>query len=95
MSRINRKFSAEFKSKVALEAIKGLKSISEIAHEYELHPVQVTQWKKDALERFSDLFEGDKKQKEQISKMQSEREELFQQIGQMSVELEWLKKKLK
>ena len=83
--------SKEFKSRVALEAIRGEKTINEIASHYEIHPNVVSLWKKQALERMSDLF-SDKRSKK--SKDDSSlRDRLYQQIGQLQVELDWLKKK--
>jgi transposase-like protein len=58
MKQPRREFSAAFKAEVALEAIKGIKTISEIAQYYELHPVQVSQWKTDFLAHFSEVFEA-------------------------------------
>jgi len=83
--------SAEFKSKVVVEAIKGLKTVNEIASEMGVHPTQVTQWKKQALESLPDVFSSRRGQS------QKEQEDLtgtlYQQIGQLKVELDWLKKK--
>lgn len=83
--------SKEFKSRVALEAIRSEKTINEIASLYEIHPNVVSLWKKQALERMPDLF-SDKRSKK--SKDDSSlRDRLYQQIGQLQVELDWLKKK--
>jgi len=94
MKKIRRKFSSAFKSEVALEAIKGIKTISEISQHYELHPVQVTQWKKEFLAHSSEVFEGDERRKEELERLHKERDELFRQIGELRVENEWYKKKL-
>jgi len=94
MKKIRRKFSSAFKSEVALEAIKGIKTISEITQHYELHPVQVTQWKKEFLAHSSEVFEGDERRKEELERLHKERDELFRQIGELRVENEWYKKKL-
>ena len=82
--------STEFKSRVALEAIRGEKTINEIASAYEVHTNVVCLWKKQALERFPQLF-TDKRSKEnqEDSKL---KDRLYQQIGQLQVELDWLKK---
>jgi transposase-like protein len=83
--------SAEFKAKVALEALKGLKTINELASEHGVHPTQINQWKKQAQEGLSSLFS------ERRSRQEKNQEELtdslYQQIGQLTVELDWLKKK--
>lgn len=86
-----KKHSAEFKAKIALEAAKGLRTINEIASEAEVHPTQVTQWKKQLLDEIQTLFgttRGQKqKSEEDLAAM------LYQQIGQLKVELDWMKKK--
>lgn len=86
-----RKFSPEFKAQVGLEALKGVEPIHAIAAKYEVHPVQVSQWKKEVLERLPEVFSS----KPPPSATQSaEREaQLYQKIGQLEMELEWLKKK--
>ena len=84
-------FTPQQKAAVAMEAIKGDKTISQIASTYEVHPTQVQQWKKTVQENISGIF-GDKRRKEG----KSERElidELYRTIGQRDIELAWLKKK--
>ena len=92
MSRTRKQFSSEFKAKVALEAAKGYKSINEIARENEIHPNVVQNWKKQFLENLPIVFEN-----KRGPKSESEEElvsKLYQQIGKLQVELDWLKKKL-
>jgi putative transposase len=86
-----KKHSAEFKAKVALEAAKGLKTINEIASEAEVHPTQVTSWKKQLLEEIPTLFASSRVQKEKNQEDLTAM--LYQQIGQLKVELDWIKKK--
>lgn len=86
-----RNFTAEFKAKVALEAIKGQRTISEIASRHEIHPNLVTQWKKGLLAHASDAF-SDARSKDK-SDEEALKGQLYQQIGQLKVELDWLKKK--
>lgn len=86
-----RQHSAEFKAKVALEAIQGKRTINEIAAEHEIHPVQLQQWKKQALDGLADCF-STKKEKEAVDQ-EALTAQLYQQIGQLKVELDWLKKK--
>lgn len=85
-----KRHTPEFKAKVALEALREEKTVNQIASEYEVHAAQVSQWKKQALEKIADGFrsKSQKKKEEGPSK-----EELFGQIGQLKVELDWLKKK--
>ena len=84
-------YTAAFKSKVALEAIKGLKTISEIASEYEVHPNQVSQWKRQLRDRLEDVFSDPRRSGRSEEK---EKARLYQEIGRQKVELDWLKKKL-
>ncbi len=91
MTTPRKRYSADFKSKVALEAVKGTKTVNEIASTHGLHPNQITLWKKQPLEELPVLF-SDKRVK--ANKDQEALEErLYQQIGQLKVELDWLKKK--
>ena len=91
MSKDRRRFSAEFKFKVALEAAKGTKTINELASEYEVHPNQIGQWKKELLEGGASLFaRSSAQQQRQQEALQTE---LYEQIGRLKMELEWLKKK--
>ena len=91
MKTQRKRHSADFKAKVALEAIKGQKTINEIAAAYQVHPNLVTQWKKLALDSvpqaFADPSRRADRQREQLEAT------LYQQIGQLKVELDWLKKK--
>lgn len=92
MGRQRRKFSSSLKARVAIEAIKGHRSVSELAGEHQVHPSQITQWKKQLLDSAEQLFSDkrvtqQKDQEELLAK-------LYQQIGQMKVELDWLQKKL-
>lgn len=91
MTKKRRQYSAKFKFKVALEAINGMKTISQIAGEYEVHPTLVGTWKKRLLEEGMDVFKTNGKRQE---RERSEQEaELYEQIGRLKMELEWLKKK--
>ena len=87
-----RTHSPEFKSRVAMEAISGRKTIQEIAADHAIHPIQVSQWKKQLLDGASELFTRGKTSKDQ-EESQAKEAELFQQIGKLQMELEWLKKK--
>ena len=86
-----KQYSAEFKTKAALEAIKGLRTVNEIASELGVHPSQIALWKKQALDAIPEAFSG---QRGQHSKAQEDlTAQLYQQIGQLKVELDWMKKK--
>lgn len=95
MKKTRRTFSASMKAEIALEAIKGIKTISEISQLYEVHPTQVTQWKREFLERAGEVFEGEKRHRDELDRLRQEREELFKQIGELRFENSWYKKKLK
>jgi transposase-like protein len=86
-----KRYTAAFKSKVALEAIKGQKTISEIASEYEVHPNQVSQWKRQLRDGLEDVFTDPRRSGRSEQK---EKDRLYQEIGRLKVELDWLKKKL-
>jgi transposase-like protein len=92
MSESKRKvFTGTQKAKVALEAVKGTKTVNEIAQEYGVHPTQVAQWKKDLLTNAGSLFEG--KRGSKPVNAQSDPDRLYAKIGQLNMELDWLKKK--
>jgi len=76
---------------VALEAVKGEKSLSELASKYEVHPNQIRQWKKQLLDQISDIFVDKRRRKSNDD--EKLKEQLYQQIGQLKVENDWLKKK--
>ncbi len=84
-------YSPEFKAKVGLEALNGVKTINEIGQEYGVHPVQVGQWKKAIQEQAASLFEGKRGPKPIAEHQQPEK--LFSEIGKLKMELDWLKKK--
>jgi transposase len=89
-----RKFGKEIKAKVAIEAIKGEKTINEIASIYEVHPNQVSLWKKQALEKLPEAMADGRTRQARDSKPVDE-EKLHQKIGQQAVEIDFLKKKLR
>lgn len=87
-----RKFSASFKAKVVIEALKERSTIEQIAKKYELHPNQITSWKRDFLANAEAVFESSGESDQ--SKTAADTEKLYAQIGQLKVENDWLKKKL-
>jgi len=94
MKQARRTFSAEFKAKVAIEAIKEVKTISELAQIHQVHPNLISLWKKEFLSNAGRVFDAGKDEAEQIKKLQKEKEDLIQQIGQLTVDNNWLKKKV-
>ena len=97
MKKKNRRnFTAEFKARVALEAARGVKTVNEIAAEHELHPVQVSQWKKELIEGAATVFaRGGAPAKREEEAAERERARLERKVGQLTMELEWLTKKSK
>jgi transposase-like protein len=91
MKKQRRKHSAEFKAQVALEALKGMNTINEIAAKYEVHPVQVGNWKKELLDRVPEVFERKNSKKDKTD--EREREQLERKVGQLTMEVDWLEKK--
>lgn len=87
-----KRYSGAFKAKVGMEAIVGIKPVGQIAREYQVHPTLVTQWKAVIRDRLPELFEpgspGHPDQERQIA-------HLHQKIGELTVDLDWLKKKSK
>lgn len=88
---MRKKLDAAFKAKVALEVVRGEKTTSQLASEYGVHPNQIGQWKKRLLEELPSLFSDRRKREEKEGV--AETDELYRQIGQLKVELDWLKKK--
>jgi transposase len=86
------KFSKEFKAKVALEAIKGQQTIAELSQEFGVHANQINRWKKELLEAMPEVFS---RKKDRDSKRQeAERDRLYRKVGQLQIEVDWLKKKV-
>ncbi|GAC1435991.1 MAG: hypothetical protein NVSMB54_36240 [Ktedonobacteraceae bacterium] len=86
-----KQFSSDLKVRVALEAIKGQKTANEIASEYGVHPTQIVQWKKQALDELPSIFE--RPASERAKSEEALIANLYQQIGQLKVEVDFLKKK--
>ena len=91
MTDHRKRYDGTFKAKVVLESLKNEKTIAELASEYGVHPNQITQWRKQVLEDLPSLFSSNQARKEKAQ--EEEKDELLKQIGQLKVEVEWLKKK--
>ena len=89
MGRKRRTFSASFKAKVALSAARGDRTLAELASQHGVYPNQISAWKKQLLEGVSGLFEDGRKRSDEES---AEASALYEQIGRLKVELDWLKK---
>jgi putative transposase len=91
MSTQRKQYSAEFKARVALEALKGFKTVNELASTYGVHPTQIAHWKHRLHKEMSEIFSvrRDKRERDQ----EALQAQLYQQIGQLKVELDWVKKK--
>ena len=92
MAKRRKIHTAEFKAKVALAALKELKTASQLASHFKLHPTQIHQWKRVAQEGLPELFEKGSSRR-QSDESQAREDELYQEIGKLKMELEWLKKK--
>ncbi len=92
MTPARRRFTAEFKARVALEALKGEKTLNELASQFEVHPNQIAEWKRRLLEAVPGLFAD--RRGHPAPDAEALKARLYQEIGQLKVELDWLKKKL-
>ena len=92
MARQRHHYTADFKAKVAVAAIKGQQTVHAIAATYGVHPHQVLPWKRQALEVWPDVFSSRRARAAQDDEAWQAR--FYQQIGQLTVELDWLKKKV-
>jgi transposase len=90
MTRKRRVFGAAFKAKVALAAVRGDKTTAQLASEFSVHVSQVTAWKKQLLEQAPGLFEDGRQRRDESA---ADEQELYEQIGRLKMQVEWLKKK--
>ena len=95
MGTTRRKFTSEFKKKVVLEALKERNTIQELAAKYEIHPQQITDWKRHFMDNIEVAFERPGTEDGKTAEQEKLIEQLYAQIGQLKVENDFLKKKLK
>jgi len=89
-----RRFTAEKKAEIVLEILREDKTLTEVANEYGIHQAQLSKWKQEFLENMPMIFKKKEKQVEKLKKgHEKEKEELIKEIGQLTVEVNWLKKK--
>ncbi len=93
MQRQRKQYAGTFKAKVALETIKGQRTLQEIASSYGVHPNQITKWKKQLVDGAADVFISGRDRSGVEGAEEQVRAELYQQIGKLQVELDWLQKK--
>lgn len=89
---MRKRFDEQFKATVALEAVKEEQTLQELAEKYQVHPNQISAWKKKLLEQSAILFERKSKKDEEYAQLKKEKDELFRQLGEMQYQNEWLKK---
>lgn len=92
MGRKRRTFTGKFKAKVALEAIRGVKTIAELATQYQVHPNQISDWKRQVLTNVPDLFASGKKPRARTEEELTA--PLYEEIGRLKMDIKWLEKKL-
>lgn len=90
MTTTRKTYSAKFKARVATEALRGEKTLSQLGSQFKVHPIQIAKWRKTALDQMPELF-VDGRRKAAHSEVEST--VLFEEIGRLKVELDWLKKK--
>ena len=86
-------YTADFKAKIALEAIRETKTVAQLAAEYGVHPNMVTQWKQAALAALPDAFKREDRTDNEREEQQKKQAELYEQIGRLTTQVVWLKKK--
>jgi len=93
VTRTRKLHSASFKAKLALAAVKELETVSQLASKHGVHPTQIHQWKKQLLEGIEGVFSNGPGPKRSASEEEGSTSELYEQIGRLKMQLEWLKKK--
>lgn len=91
MAPKRRQFTSEFKARVVRAALREDKTLAQLASEFDVHPNQITEWKRQALEALPEIFSGKKRRQEQDNQDLVDR--LYRQIGELQVDVNWMKKK--
>lgn len=90
---MRKSYSTEFKSKVALEAVKEQETLAQLAQKYDVHPNQISMWKKQLLDNLPSTFERPNKKRHEERKLEQERDQLLKTVGKLTVVNDFLKKK--
>ncbi len=92
MKKKRRTFTDKFKAKVALDAVRGMKTLAELASEYRVHPNQISKWKKQLIANAAELFSG--KNSTDLKTEEALTAPLYEEIGRLKMDVKWLEKKL-
>lgn len=92
MTTTRKQYSPKFKARVAVEAIRGEKTLSQLGSQFKVHPIQIAKWRKAALEQLPELFVDGRTRKGHGG--ETNNDSLYEEIGRLKVELDWLKKKV-
>jgi transposase-like protein len=92
MTTTRKQYSPQFKARVATEAIRGEKTLSQLGSQFKVHPMQIAKWRKAAVEQLPELFVDGRTRK--AGNGEADHDALYQEIGRLKVELDWLKKKV-
>lgn len=93
MATTRKQYTAKFKARVAMEAIRGEKTLNQLGSQFGLHPVQIAHWRRTALDHIEDLFVDGRTRRGQDAEAEADRDALFEEIGRLKVELDFVKKK--
>jgi transposase-like protein len=93
MTTTRKQYSPKFKARVATEAIRGEKTLSQLGSQFKVHPIQIAKWRKSALEQLPELFVDGRTRKKQRNG-EADSDALYEEIGRLKMELDWLKKKV-
>lgn len=92
MTTTRKQYTAAFKARVAVEAIRGEKTLSQLGSQFKVHPIQIAKWRKSALDQMPELFVDGRTKKNAVA--ETGNDALYEEIGRLKVELDWLKKKV-